>query len=183
MSDFGKKLLALAVVSLVMFGVFAAVTWIKVNKYDLGEVTQNAMQALLAGLAIVVANAARSVFLSIAVAFVLCCSVVSASDADYKCQRCGWTPFDAGPMNSSGTWEPLVGATRIDLHNYDCGRECASAVVKVKSRSRVVEVAGLFDRLVRRTSATTCVNGKCGIKSVKPLPAKPSGTKPIAPKG
>lgn len=62
MSDFGKKLLAIGVVSLIFFGLFAGITYVKVNSYDIGEATMNAAQALLAGLAIVLANMARSIF-------------------------------------------------------------------------------------------------------------------------
>jgi hypothetical protein len=62
MSDFGKKLLAIGVVSLIFFGLFAGITYVKVNSYDVGEATINAAQALLAGLAIVLANMARSIF-------------------------------------------------------------------------------------------------------------------------
>lgn len=114
MSEFGKKLIALAVVSLIMFAAMAGITYLKVQNYDAGEVIQNSLQALVAGLAILVANAARSIFAVVVISLSLV------------------TQADAGLLN--------------------------------------------FFRLSRNVQSA-CANGQCNIK---PLPAKPSGTKPIA---
>lgn len=108
----------------------------------------------------------------------------------WRCE-CGYTTRDDGPMNNVDTFEALVDATRSASHAYDCElaqaanlRRLALGSASVRSKSKTVVVAGLFDLFVRSRSRSTssCPGGVCAPKAkpIQPLPAKPSPTKPKA---
>jgi len=46
-------------------------------------------------------------------------AATNTSDRNYVCPECGWSVWDDGGMNSSGTYEPMVAWSRISNHLYD----------------------------------------------------------------
>jgi len=63
-------------------------------------------------------------------------------------------------------------------------REIGDVLVRSRSRSRTVEVAGLFGRLILRAPSSSCPGGRCGVPSAvkpQPLPNKENPAEKIEP--
>lgn len=187
MSEFGKKLAMFGIVGTLLFVVGAVITWFKVNQYDEGEFVMNSAQAVLSAVMVVFLSQLKSIFGAIVVAACVLSGSVAEASTFWRCE-CGYSTRDEGPMNNRDTFEALVDATRSAAHAYDCEiaraenlrRELGDVLVRSRSRSRTVEVAGLFGRLILRAPSSSCPGGRCGVPSaVKPQPlpndAKASG--------
>jgi hypothetical protein len=65
-------------------------------------------------------------------------------DSDYVC-ACGWTPWDEGRMNRSGTYEPMVAWSRITNHDYECPKfKPVESVKKIHPACQCTDCRSIF---------------------------------------
>lgn len=82
-------------------------------------------------------------------------AVASADDKNYKCS-CGWSVWDEGGMNRSGTYEPMVAWSRIENHNYDC-----LAAQQANYAGVVAQLNATQEKDIRPAKTCSCENCKC----------------------